>query len=115
MKCETLDVWKKSARLSANIYKYFMEFKDYGFKDQITRAGLSVPSNIAEGMEKDYVKENIRFIEIARGSLAELATQVYIGMDIQYIEHDIGKDWISEVEEIFKMLVGLKKNLRNKE
>jgi four helix bundle protein len=115
MKCETLDVWKRSARLSASIYKYFMEFKDYGFKDQITRAGLSVPSNIAEGMEKDYVKENIRFIEIARGSLAELATQVYIGMDIQYIEQDVGKDWVSESEEIFKMLAGLKKNLKNKE
>ena len=114
MKCETLDVWKRSARMSANIYKYFAEFKDYGFKDQITRAGLSVPSNIAEGMGKNSTKENIMFLEIARGSLAELATQVYIGIDIGYIENDIGRVWISELEEILKMIIGLQNNLRKK-
>ena len=52
MKCEKLDVWKKSARLSANVYKAFTACKDFGFKDQIIRASLSIPSNIAEGMEK---------------------------------------------------------------
>jgi len=60
MKCEKLDVWKKSARLSANVYKSFKECKDFGFKDQITRAGLSVPSNIAEGMGKQSVAKDLQ-------------------------------------------------------
>jgi four helix bundle protein len=47
-----LDVWKKSTRLSADVYKAFKSCKDFGFKDQITRMGLSIPGNIAEGMEK---------------------------------------------------------------
>lgn len=74
MKCEKLDVWKISARLSADVYKAFAALKDYGFKDQITRAGLSIPSNIAEGMEKESIKDQIRFLDIAKGSAAEFAT-----------------------------------------
>ena len=46
---EDLEVWKRSARLSANLYKAMIDLKDFGFRDQITRAGLSIPSNIAEG------------------------------------------------------------------
>lgn len=71
MKCEKLDVWRIGARLSANVYKTLADLKDYGFKDQITRSVLSIPSNIAEGMEKDSVKEKIRFIEIAKGPAAD--------------------------------------------
>jgi four helix bundle protein len=53
MRCENLDVWKRSCRMSVDIYKYFQESKDFGFKDQITRSSLSIASNIAEGMEKN--------------------------------------------------------------
>ena len=59
MKCEKLEVWKISARLSADVYKLLSNLKDFGFKDQITRAGLSIPSNIAEGMEKESIKDQI--------------------------------------------------------
>lgn len=54
MRFEDLDVWKRSARLSAEIYKQFQSSKDFGFKDQITRSSLSVPSNIAEGYEPGW-------------------------------------------------------------
>ena len=114
MKCKTLDVWKRSARLSATVYTYFSSCKDYGFKDQITRSGLSIPSNIAEGMEKDSVKENNRFLEIARGSMAEFMTQVYIGIEIDYIDKEAGNAWIHESEEILKMIIGLQKSLKRK-
>lgn len=87
---EDLDVWKRSARLSADIYKELAILKDYGFKDQITRSGLSIPSNIAEGMERASDKEKIRFLDIAQGSAAELRTQIYIGIDIGYVEYKIG-------------------------
>ena len=112
MKCEKLDVWKKSARLSSNVYKAFKECKDYGFKDQITRAGLSIPSNIAEGMEKESVKEQARFLDIAKGSAAEFATQTYIGMDIGYVEKEEGKRWVGESNHILSMLSNLQKSIR---
>ena len=110
MKCETLDVWKRSSRLSVNIYRYFQSCKDFGFKDQITRSSLSVPSNIAEGFEKDSDKEKVRYIEIAKGSTAELITQIYIGIEIDLIEKTIGLDWIKEANQIIQMLQSLKRN-----
>ena len=82
MKFEDLEVWKRAARLSADIYRQLLNLKDYGFKDQITRSGLSVPSNIAEGFERESQKENIAFLSYAKGSCGELRCQTYIGMDI---------------------------------
>ena len=113
MKCEKLDVWKASARLSANVYKAFKECKDFGFKDQITRSCLSISSNIAEGMEKESAKEQMRFIEIAKGSAAEFSTQVYIGMDIDYIEKNNAKEWLEKSNHILAMLSNLKKTIKN--
>ena len=89
MKCERLDVWKRSCRISVDIYKYFANSRDFSFKDQITRSGLSIASNISEGMEKESNKEKMRFIEISKGSAAELITQIYIGIEIDYIDKKI--------------------------
>ena len=90
MKCKNLDVWKRSCRISADVYKYFKTLNDYGFKDQVTRSSLSIASNIAEGIEKDSDKDKIRFLNISQGSISELITQIYIGIDIEYIEKKIG-------------------------
>jgi len=113
MKCENLEVWKRSAALSAEIYRYFHDAKDWGFRDQITRSGLSVPSNIAEGVERSSDKESVRFLDIAQGSCAELKTQIYIGMKIDYIDTESGIKWTSEISEINRMLGGLKKHLNS--
>ncbi len=110
MKCERLDVWKRSCRLSVEVYKHFSESRDFGFKDQITRSSLSITSNIAEELEKESDKEKMCFIEIAKGSGAELITQVYIGIEIGYIEKLIGMIWVKKLNEVLKMLSGLKKN-----
>ena len=107
MKFEDLDVWKRGARLSANIYKELAKIQDFGFKDQITRSGLSIPSNIAEGMERDSSKDCIRFLQYSKGSCGELRTQIYIGIEIGYIDSTIGKKWIQETRELSAMLVGL--------
>jgi four helix bundle protein len=109
LRCERLDVWKRSCRLSVEVYKAFVDCKDYSFKDQITKSSLSIASNIAEGMEKESDKEKLRFIEIARGSNAELITQIYIGIEIDYIPKEKGLVWIKELNEISRMLIGLKK------
>ena len=114
MKCEKLNVWKRSCDLSVEVYQYFKKSKDYGFKDQITRSSLSVASNIAEGIEKDSYKENIRFLEIAKGSLAELITQIHIGVRIGYIEKSIAKKWQIEADELMKMITGLEKSFKRK-
>ena len=111
MAFENLKVWKKSARLSGDIYKELKSLKDFGFKDQITRSGLSIPSNIAEGTERTSDKETLNFLSYAKGSCGELRTQIYIGMDIGYISKDIATIWIKETKEISAMLVGLMKSL----
>jgi len=104
---EDLLVWQRAARLSAEIYKELLDLKDYGFKDQITRSGLSIASNIAEGSERESGKEFVRFLSYAKGSAGELRTQIYIGMDVGYIGRVTGKCWINETKEISKMLAGL--------
>jgi len=114
MKCEKLDVWKRASRLSVEVYRYFKESRDFSFKDQITRSSLSIASNIAEGMEKDSIKENLRFLEIARGSVAELITQIYIGIEIEYIERDVGMQWVRESNELLRMLKGLQQHIQKK-
>ncbi|MDO3377865.1 four helix bundle protein [Geoalkalibacter halelectricus] len=114
MRFEDLEVWKRSARLSADIYKELGELKDYGFKDQITRSGLSVPSNIAEGLERVSRAECVKFLLYSKGSCGELRTQIYIGMDIAYIDKELGKKWIRETEAISSMLGGLIRAKKNR-
>ena len=110
MRCERLDVWKRACRLSVEVYRSFSSCKDFGFKDQITRSSLSIASNIAEGMEKESDKDKSRFINIAQGSSAELITQIYIGIEIGYIEKRVGLAWIKEINEILRMLTALKRS-----
>jgi four helix bundle protein len=75
MPFEDLDVWKRSARLSAEIYKELAEKRDFGIKDQITRARLSLPSNIAGSMDRFTLKEKTYFLHIAKCSCSELRNQ----------------------------------------
>ena len=110
MKFEDLEVWKRSSRLCADLYKHFQDIKDFGFRDQITRSALSIPSNIAEGVERDSKKDFARFLEYSKGSCGELRTQIYIYID--YIEPAVGKKWIQETKELSAMLVGLSKSLK---
>jgi four helix bundle protein len=113
LNCKNLDIWKRSCRVSVEVYKYFATLKDYSFKDQITRSSLSIASNIAEGMEKDSNKDKSRFLNISQGSISELITQIYIGIEIDYIKKEIGLQWIDELEQIIKMISNLKKSLAN--
>ena len=111
MNFENLDVWKRSARHSAEIYKITASLKGFGFRDQLTRSGLSVPSNIAEGMTRESVKEKKRFLDIARSSLSEARTQIYIGIDIGYLPKQQAQKWLVESRELSAMLNSLKNKL----
>ena len=111
---EELEVWKRSARLSAELYKAFAALRDFGYRDRITRADLSVPSNIAEGHERESYKEMANFLSYAKGSAGELRTQVYIGMEIGYIDRETGRRRIQEAEEISRMLHSLIRTVRSR-
>jgi four helix bundle protein len=104
---EDLDVWRRSSRLCVEIYRGFASCKDFGFKDQITRSSLSIPSNIAEGFERGSDKDANKFFYYAKGSCGELRTQIYIGIKIGYILKEAGIPWKNEAEQISKMLATL--------
>jgi len=113
MKFENMEVWQKAVELSCNIYKVSKTVKDYGFKDQITRAGLSVPSNIAEGLERSSIKESVNFLSYAKASCAEVYTQLIIGGRIEYLNGTEVEHLKSECKIITKMLGALIKARKN--
>ena len=112
MRFEDLDVWKRAARLSAQLYRHLANLRDYGFRDQITRSGLSVASNIAEGYERHSVADRVKFLNYAMSSCAELRTHLYIGMQAELIRSDLGRAWIHETREVSAMLHSLIQTLR---
>lgn len=77
-KFEDLLIWKNAMDLCVNIYELAKSIKDFSLKDQIQRAAVSVPSNIAEGFDRGTNKEFIRFLYIAKGSCSEVRTQLII-------------------------------------
>ena len=109
-----LDVWKRSCRLSVELYKITRDCKDFGFRDQITRAGLSIASNIAEGYERDSPAARIQYLVIAKGSCGETWTQLMIGRSAGFLAADACKALEQEAEEISGMLWGLIKHYKGK-
>ena len=101
---EQLEVWKRSSRLCVNVYKMLQRCPDKGFKDQITRAALSIPSNIAEGHERNSRGEYRRFLKIAKGSCGELRTQLYIGSEVGFLDRQRAAEYITESVHVIKMI-----------
>ena len=112
MRFEDLKVWRRSIRLCVELHKALANVRDFGFRDQITKSGLSIPSNIAEGYERNSDRETASFLSYAKGSAGELRTQIYVGMDVGYIGRETGKLWLKECEEISRMLHGLIQTFR---
>jgi four helix bundle protein len=111
---EELDVWKRACRLAIGIYDSLKKCSDYGLKDQMTRSAVSIASNIAEGAERNSSTEYIRFLHIAKGSAAELRTQVYIAQQIGIYQNIQATKLVNELKEISSMLQGLIKSLSPK-
>ncbi|MGC4003962.1 MAG: four helix bundle protein [Pirellulales bacterium] len=103
---EELDVWKRSCQLAVMIYKSLRDSHEYGLRDQMQRAAVSIPSNIAEGYERTD-KEFVRFLSISRGSSSELRTQCYIAAKIGALSPEEMNSFVNESKEISKMLTGL--------
>jgi len=113
-KFEDLDVWKEGVRLSVEIYNVLKNCKDYGFRDQLQRSAVSIPSNISEGFERKGNKEFIQYLYIAKGSCAELRTQLYIAMTTGTIEHQKASELIETTKKISAMLYSLIQTRKNK-
>jgi four helix bundle protein len=86
-----LDAWIKTRCLTKEVYAVTMSFPKeelYGLTSQIRRSAVSIPSNIAEGYGRQYKKETIHFLHIARGSIYELETQLYVAFDLSFISEN---------------------------
>lgn len=105
-----LEVWIKARVLTKQVYLLTTEFpkeEQYGLTSQMRRCVVSVPSNIAEGYGRQYKKETIQFFHIARGSLYELETQLYIATDLGYLGETLFNEVLKRLEECRKLLSGL--------
>ncbi|MFZ1812140.1 MAG: four helix bundle protein [Candidatus Saccharimonadales bacterium] len=94
-----MEVWRKSRELARMIYDKTSQFpssEQFGITNQMRRAAVSIPSNIAEGFGRATAKEKSQFYHVAKGSLAELETQSYIASDIGYLDE-------SDLEEIIQL------------
>lgn len=107
MDFERLDVWKKSSRLAVNVVRELEGCRNYGLVDQLTRSSLSVPSNIAEGEERETAKESARFLYYAKGACGEMITQIYIAAELGYIPKPKSMTLVNEAKHISVMLAKL--------
>lgn len=108
---EELEVWKRSARLAVSVLELVDGIKLYALRDQMARCCISVPSNIAEGAERESDREFRRFLAIAKGSAGELRTQLYIGIRAGVFPSELATPLIQEAKEISSMIEGLRKRL----
>lgn len=112
-----LIAWQKAKSFVVLIYKVTDKFPRaelYSLTDQIRRASVSIPSNIAEGYQRKTTKEFYQFLRIAYSSCAEVETQVEIARDLKYVEEKPYLRLISDIQEIEKILVGLLKSVESK-
>ncbi len=111
-----LIVWQKAYGLVLEIYKISRQFpreEFYGLRSQITRAAVSISANIAEGYERSYRKEYLRFLAISKGSLGEVENYLMLSRDLNYIQNDQYNDIDNKRQEVGKILRGLMNSLQH--
>jgi four helix bundle protein len=107
---QKLRVWQLAKSLAVSVYSLTKSnhiSRDFGFRDQIQRSAVSIPSNIAEGDELDTNKQSVHYFFIAKGSTAELMTQIIIGQEIGYIDNKEADIMINDCKVISSMLMKL--------
>jgi len=104
-----LAVWQKARQLAGRVYdltRLFPKDELFALTNQMRRCGVSIPSNLAEGCGRNHAKDSLQFFFIARGSLYELETQLYIAFDQKYLSEQMLNDALSELIECQRMLSG---------
>ncbi|MCA9731831.1 four helix bundle protein [candidate division KSB1 bacterium] len=116
-KFEDIQAWQDARVLANSIYAITQEesfSRDFGLRDQLRRAAISVLSNIAEGFERETTQEFIRFLYIAKASAGEIRAQLYIATDLRYLTNEEAKQMIDICIKISSMIANLIKYLKNK-
>jgi four helix bundle protein len=112
---EEISVWQKAREVTREIYNLtaYADFsRDYGLRDQIRRASVSIMANIAEGFGRHSDKEFANFLNIAHGSVAEVQSHLYVALDLGYLANDEFSRVYESLDEISKMSYALAKRLR---
>ena len=112
-----LRVWQEAKQLAIEVYKITGNArfsKDYGLRDQVQRAAVSIASNIAEGYERNSHKDFVRYLLIAKGSLSELRTQMEIALQIGHIDENVFEQIEDRCKKITGMLINLIKARRER-
>jgi four helix bundle protein len=112
---EDIQAWQKARQLTRMIYEITAEgrlAKDYGLRDQIQRASVSIMANIAEGFGRHSDKEFANFLNIAHGSAAEVQSHLYVALDLKYIDQDAFSRLYKMLDEISRMMLALSHHLR---
>jgi len=112
---EDLLVWQKAISNTIEIYKRFHLVCDFGFKNQIQRASISISNNIAEGFERGSDRDFRRFLFISQGSCSEVKSMIFIALKLNYISQGEFSLIYGQLNEIGKMLFGLIKTLNSSE
>lgn len=111
-KFEDLLAWQKARELTREVYKALKDCRDFGFKDQIQRAAVSVMSNIAEGFESGTRQEFLNYLYIAKGSAGEVRAQLYAAYDIGYLNIEIFKNLNGLASESSRLISSFIKSLK---
>ncbi len=111
---EELEIWQEARRLAGLVYAAFRGCKDFGFRNQIQEAAVSVMNNIAEGFERRSTTEFRRFLDIAKGSSGEVRSMLYLAQDIEHLSKDQALHLIAEYEKLSKRISSLMCKLTRK-
>ena len=117
-KFEDLESWRKARKLANAIYQATASGnfnRDFGLKDQIRRASISILSNIAEGFERGGDKEFFQFLAVAKGSCGEVRAQLYVALDQAYLTKTLFEELSENAAEIGRLISGLMKYLSGSE
>ena len=108
---EELNIWQKSQELSVLIYSHFKPCNDYGFKDQIQRAAVSVMNNIAEGFERESKADFARFLMISKASSGEVRSMLYLADKLNYLTKDQSDVLITAYKKLSASIQSLRKSI----
>ena len=101
---EDLEVWKEGMQLTVSIDQAMEHSRDFGLKDQMQRAAVSVPSNIAEGYERESNREFVQFLNYSRGSGGELRTQIYLAAKLGQLDQPAAHELLEKSRKVSAML-----------
>lgn len=113
-KFEDLEVWKESMRLATKIYESLKGTTDFGLRDQMQRSAISIPSNIAEGYERNSNKEFIHYLYISKAFCGELRTQLYLAKQTRIIDKNMCNELLELSKKISAMLFKFIKTRKEK-